>query len=68
MSYSPFIAGLSGAKDAALAALSNSGFKLKEGGRWRTLGELSNEEKQKVLEVISGFIASAGHGSDLLRS
>jgi single-stranded-DNA-specific exonuclease len=67
MSYSPFIAGLSGAKDAALAALSNSGFKLKEGGRWRTLGELSNEEKQKVIEVIAGFIASAGHGSDLLK-
>jgi single-stranded-DNA-specific exonuclease len=67
MSYSPFIAGLSGAKDAALAALSNSGFKLKEGGRWRTLGELSTEEKQKVIEVISGFIASAGHGSDLLK-
>jgi single-stranded-DNA-specific exonuclease len=67
MSYSPFIAGLSGAKDAALAALSNSGFKLKEGGRWRTLGELSNEEKQKVIEVISGFIASAGHGSDVLK-
>jgi len=67
MSYSPFIAGLSGAKDAALAALSNSGFKLKEGGRWRTLGELSTEEKQKVIEVISGFIASAGHGSDILK-
>jgi single-stranded-DNA-specific exonuclease len=67
MSYSPFIAGLSGAKDAALAALSNSGFKLKEGGRWRTLGELSNEEKQKVIEVIAGFIASAGHGSELLK-
>ena len=67
MSYSPFIAGLSGAKDAALAALSNSGFKLKEGGRWRTLGELSNEEKQKVIEVISGFIASAGQGSDVLK-
>jgi single-stranded-DNA-specific exonuclease len=66
MSYSPFIAGLSGAKDAALAAMTNSGFKLKEGGRWRTLGELSNEEKQKVIEVISGFIASAGHGSDIL--
>lgn len=67
MSYTPFIAGLSGAKDAALAALTNSGFKLKEGGRWRTLGELSGEEKQKVIEVISSFIASAGHGSDLLK-
>jgi len=67
MSYTPMIAGLSGAKDSALAALTNSGFKLKEGGRWRTLGELSNEEKQKVIEVIAGFIASAGHGSELLK-
>jgi len=67
MSYSPFISGLSGAKDAALAALSNSGFKLKDGGRWRTLGELSNDEKQKVVEVVSGFIASAGQGSDILK-
>jgi len=67
MSYSPFISGLSGAKDAALATLSNSGFKLKEGGRWRTLGELSNDEKQKVIEVIAGFIASAGQGSDVLK-
>lgn len=67
MSYTPFIEGLSGAKDAALAALSNSGFKLKEGGRWRTLGELSNEDRQKVIEVVSGFIAAAGHGSDLLK-
>lgn len=66
MSNTPFISGLSGAKDAALAALSNAGFKLKEGGRWRTLGELSNDEKQKVIEVISGFIASAGQGSDVL--
>ncbi len=65
-SYTPFIAGLSGAKDAALAGLSNAGFKLKEGGRWRSLGELSNEEKQKVMEVVSSFVASAGHGSGLL--
>ncbi|MDG6915138.1 MAG: DHH family phosphoesterase [Nitrososphaerota archaeon] len=67
MSYTPFIQGLSGAKDAALAALTTSGLRLKEGGRWRTLGELSNEEKQKVVEVVSGFIASAGHGADVLK-
>jgi single-stranded-DNA-specific exonuclease len=66
MGYSPFVAGLSGAKDASLAALTNSGLRLKEGGRWRTLGELSKEEKQKVIEVVAGFIGSAGHGADLL--
>jgi single-stranded-DNA-specific exonuclease len=67
MSSSPSIPGLSGAKDAALAALTNSGFKLKEGGRWRTLGELTEEEKRKVTEVITGFIASSGNGSELLQ-
>ena len=66
MSAAPSIPGLSGAKDAALASLTNSGFKLKEGGRWRTLGELSEEEKGKVTEVITGFIASSGGGSELL--
>jgi len=66
-STTPFIAGLSGAKDAALGALSNAGLKLKEGGRWRTLGELTSEEKQRVIEVVSSFIASSGKGSDLLK-
>ncbi len=67
MSSSPYVAGLSGARDAALAALTNAGFKLKEGGRWRTLGELTKEEKQKVLEVISGFLASSAKGGDVLK-
>ena len=66
MGYSPFVAGLSGAKDAALTALTNAGLRLKEGGRWRTLGELNKEEKQKVIEVVAGFIGSSGHGADLL--
>jgi RecJ-like exonuclease len=63
MSYSPLIPGLSGSKDLSLATLSKSGLKLKTAGRWRTLSELSGEEKQMLLDVLTSFIASAGGGT-----
>lgn len=66
MTYTPYITGLSGAKDAALAALSNAGFALKEHGRWRNIAELSNEEKQKLMEVMTSFVASSGEGSAVI--
>jgi len=66
MTYTPYLTGLSGAKDASLAALSNSGFVLKEHGRWRTLAELTDEEKQKLLEVLTSFVGSGGDGSTVI--
>ncbi|MDA4123055.1 MAG: DHH family phosphoesterase [Thaumarchaeota archaeon] len=68
MTYSPYIPGLSGAKDASLAALSNSGLVLKERGRWRSISELSTEEKQKLMEVLTSFAGSSGDGSALVSS
>jgi len=66
MTYTPYITGLSGAKDAALAALSNAGFGLKEHGRWRNIAELSNEEKQRLMEVLTSFVGSTGEGSAVI--
>lgn len=66
LTYTPYLAGLSGAKDAALAVLSNSGFALKEHGRWRNLSELSPEEKQKLLEVLTSFIGAGEGGTDVI--
>lgn len=66
LTYTPYLNGLSGAKDACLAALSNSGFVLKEHGRWRTLAELSDEEKQKLLEVLTSFVAAEEGGSAVI--
>jgi single-stranded-DNA-specific exonuclease len=63
MTYTPFIPGLSGAKDSTLAALSGAGLSLKDRGRWRNLAELSTEEKQKLLEVLTAYIGSNGGGS-----
>jgi RecJ-like exonuclease len=68
MTYSPYLAGLSGAKDATLAALSNSGFALKEHGRWRNIAELSTEEKQRLMEVLTSFVGSSGEGSAVISS
>ncbi|MGA2198999.1 MAG: DHH family phosphoesterase [Nitrososphaerales archaeon] len=66
MTYTPYLTGLSGAKDACLAALSNSGFVLKEHGRWRNLAELSDEERQKLLEVLTSFVGTDGDGSAVI--
>jgi single-stranded-DNA-specific exonuclease len=63
MTYTPFIPGLSGARDSSLAALSGAGLSLKERGRWRNLSELSNEEKRKLLEVLTVYISSTGGGA-----
>ena len=58
-SSTPFIPGLSGSKDAVLAALSSANLKLQEGGRWRTISELSMEEKKKVVEIIIPYLTSS---------
>ncbi len=47
-----FIPGLTGNKDACLASLRSAGVDLKSNIRWRTLSELGEEEKQRLLESI----------------
>jgi RecJ-like exonuclease len=66
LTYSPLIPGLSGSKDTTLAALSNAGMKLKERGRWRTLSELSNEEKQQLLDVVARHVSPSEKGSETI--
>jgi RecJ-like exonuclease len=56
-SSSPYIPGVTGNKDVSLATLSNFGIKLKEGGRWRTLAELTSEEKKILLQLIAGLFS-----------
>ena len=60
MTYAPFIQGLSGAKDSALAALTSAGIALKDRGRWRHLAELSPEEKGKLMEVLTAYAGASG--------
>jgi len=63
----PFIPGLTGNRDSCLASLTSAGIKLKEGAKWRTIAELSEEEKKKVVETLIPYIASAPTATDKVR-
>jgi len=52
----PFIPNLSGNKNACLATLASSGVQLKQDGRWRTLSDLSEDEKKKVVESMIPYL------------
>ncbi|MDA4128000.1 MAG: DHH family phosphoesterase [Thaumarchaeota archaeon] len=66
LTSTPHIKGLSGSRDATLAALVNAGVSLKEGGRWRTLSELSGDEKKRVMDVLVSFLAPSGSGDEVI--
>ncbi|MGQ9542877.1 MAG: DHHA1 domain-containing protein [Candidatus Bathyarchaeia archaeon] len=56
----PFLPGLSGEEDNCLALLSSSSIPIKIGERWRTVMDLSIDEKQRMLSTIVEFLASKG--------
>ena len=68
LTSTPFLKGLTGSKDAVLAALHESGLRLKEGGTWRTISSLSVEEKMKLTEVIAGMLGPAEGATDAIAS
>ena len=52
----PFIEGLTWNRDACLAMLTNAKIQLKDGARWRVPADLTQEEKQSIIESISKFV------------
>jgi RecJ-like exonuclease len=62
----PFIPLLTGNYDACLAALVSANFKVKEGERWRTISELSYEEKMKLIEIFIPYITKGGAKSNVV--
>ncbi len=66
LTSTPFLRGLTGSKDAVLAALHESGLQLKDGGTWRTISSLSTEEKMKLTEVIASMLGSAGGATEAI--
>jgi single-stranded-DNA-specific exonuclease len=68
LTSTPFLPGLSGSKDAVLAALVKAEVPVKDGAVWRTISELSPEEKGKVTEVIAEAIAPGGGATDAIAS
>lgn len=68
LTTSPFLPGLSGSKDAVLATLLQAGIPIKEGSRWRTVSELTSDEKMKVTELIAGALGANGGATDAVAS
>jgi RecJ-like exonuclease len=64
----PFIPGLSNAEDKCLGFLQNLGIKLKRHDHWRTLNDLTDEEKKTIFSKIATYLSSKGSPeSDALR-
>ena len=51
----PFIEGLTWNRDACIAMLTNAKIQLKDGARWRVPADLTQDEKQSIIESISKF-------------
>jgi RecJ-like exonuclease len=66
LTSSPYLAGLTGNKDAVLNVVHQSGIPLKDGGSWRTVSSLTSEEKMKLTEVIAGAVGSSEGATDVL--
>tara|TARA_B100001971_G_scaffold191460_1_gene194981 strand:- start:389 stop:1810 length:1422 start_codon:yes stop_codon:yes gene_type:complete len=64
----PFIPGLSGNRDACLATLSSTGLEMKQNGRWRTLADLDEDEKKKVIESIIPYLTQVDTANEAVDS
>ena len=68
LTSAPFLKGLTGSKDAVLAVLHQSGLELKDGGAWRTISSLSQDEKGKLTEVVAGALGAEKGATEALAS
>lgn len=55
---SPYIPGLSGREDACYSFLTKLGISLKEGETWRTLSDLTDEEKKTLYNGLLEYLVS----------
>ncbi len=56
----PFIPGLSGEEDKALAFLSSLDIKLKSGDKWRALRDLTDEERKRLCNALAEHLLNKG--------
>ncbi len=56
----PFIPGLSGEEDKALAFLASLDIPIKQGEKWRALRDLNEEEKRRLCSALADHLLSKG--------
>jgi len=62
----PYLPDLSGREDNCLALLSTIGIRIKDNDRFRTLANLSQEEKQRLVNAIISHLSSIGFKSSVV--
>jgi len=62
----PYLPDLSGREDNCLALLSSAEIQIKTGDRFRTLADLTQEEKQKLVNAIISHLSSIGFQSSVV--
>lgn len=65
---SPFLPGLSGREDRCLSLLSSANIDLKRDDRWRTVSDLTNEEKRRLISKIVEHLSMEGRDLESARS
>jgi RecJ-like exonuclease len=62
----PYLPNLSGREDNCLALLTSNGIRLKDGDRFRTVADLSQQEKQTLMNAIIAYLSSIGFQSSVV--
>ena len=61
----PYIEGLTWATESCYALIKNAGIKMSKDGRWRVLSEISQDEKNVILNAISEYVVNLSKSKEV---
>ena len=61
----PYIEGLTWATESCYALIKNAGIKMSKDGRWRVLSEISQDEKDIILNAISAYVVNLSKSKEV---
>jgi single-stranded-DNA-specific exonuclease len=61
----PYIEGLTWATESCYALIKNAGIKMSKDGRWRVLSEISQDEKDIILNAISEYVVNLSKSKEV---
>ena len=61
----PYIEGLTWATESCYALIKNAGIKMSKDGRWRVLSEISQDEKNVILNAVSEFVVNSSKSKEV---
>ncbi|MDQ4055805.1 MAG: DHH family phosphoesterase [Thermoproteota archaeon] len=61
----PYIEGLTWATESCYALIKNAGIKMSKNGRWRVLSEISQDEKNIILNAIAEYVVNSSKNKEV---